>query len=514
MTARSRHLVILLSTVALIALPAAARAATTTVTIQADPSGRVTSQPAGIDCPGTCTATFAQGATLTAQPAQGYAFGDPNDNGAPGNKDGWITFLGDNCTTPPGQPQLCALPGDEDTEITAHFRPAAQLDVVPSGRGSVTATIPAAGPGEQASRTCNGDPQGGVSCEYTYLPGRQVTLVASPDTNEGPSSFVRWSDERCPAGPVCTLTMDAARQSIVALFTPQRVSVRVRGTGRVTSTPAGLDCQGDGDPDVDTECSADFPIGTNVSLAAADTNPLSPQLPPAWYLPCDFGAGNSCGITADRARWAAIGFDGQQPAISQVPPTITVRFHILKAGSGSGRVQGGSIDCGGSCTVLRDFGARQTLTAMPDPGSHFAGWRSACSSAPTCTLAVGPVTAVTAGFDASGSSSSSGASSSPAGRSPSPVFKASLGRPVVTGHGRRRVVVFRVRVNTPSSVRARLTRGHRTIAGRSWRVGAGLHQLRLRVPRKAKAGAYRLRLTVRGASGGARSFAPSLRIPR
>jgi hypothetical protein len=339
-----------------------------------------------------------------------------------------------------------------------------------------------------------------------------VTLVASPDTNQGPSSFVRWSDERCPTGPVCTLTMDEARQSIVAVFTPQRVSVRVRGSGRVTSTPAGLDCQGDGDPAVDTECSADFPLGTDVSLAAADTSPLSPQLPPAWYLPCDFGTGSACGVTADRARWAAIGFDGQQPAIAQVPPTITVRFHILKAGSGSGRVQGGSIDCGGSCTVLRDFGARQTLTATPDAGSHFAGWRSACSSAATCTLAVGPVTAVTAAFDASGSSS--GSSPSSGGHGPSPAFKASLGRLVVTGHGRKRVVVFRVRVSTPSSVRARLTRGHRTVASRSWRVGTGLHQLRLRVPRKAKAGAYRLRLTVRDASGHAKSFAPSLRIPR
>src|SRR5690242_6410309 len=97
MTARSRRLLILLAAIALIALPAAAHAATT-VTIQTNPSGRVTSQPAGIDCPGTCTATFAQGATLTAQPAPGYAFGDPNDNGAPGNKDGWLTFVGDNCT--------------------------------------------------------------------------------------------------------------------------------------------------------------------------------------------------------------------------------------------------------------------------------------------------------------------------------------------------------------------------------------------------------------------------------
>jgi hypothetical protein len=511
MTARSRRLLILLAALALTALPTVAHAATT-VTIQTDPSGRVTSQPAGIDCPGTCTATFAQGAKLTAQPAPGYAFGDPNDHGAPGNQDGWLSFLGDNCAIAPGQPQVCTLPGDEDTEITAHFRPAAQLDVVPSGRGSVTATIPAPGPGEHASQTCNGEAQGGVSCEYTFLPGRQVTLVASPDTNDGPSSFVRWSDERCPAGPVCTLTMDAARQSIVALFTPQRVSVRVRGTGRVTSTPAGLDCQGDGDPDVDTECSADFPIGTDVSLAAADSSPLSPQIPPAWYLPCDFGGAGACGLTADRARWAAIGFDGQQPDISKVPPTITVRFHILKAGSGSGRVQGASIDCGGSCSVLRDFGARQTLTATPDAGSRFAGWRSACSSAATCTLAVGPVTAVTAAFDHSGSSS--GSSSSSTGHGTSTTFTARLGHPVVKGHGRKRVVVFRVRVSAPATVRARLTRGQRTVASRSWRVGAGLQQLRLRLPKKAKAGAYRLRLTVRDASGHAQSFAPSLRIPR
>ena len=362
MTARSRHLLIPFAAVALIALPAAAHAATT-VTIQTDPSGRVTSQPAGIDCPGACTATFAQGATLTAQPAPGYAFGDPNDNGAPGNKDGWITFVGDNCAIAPGQPQVCTVPGDEDTEITAHFRPAAQLDVVPSGRGSVTATIPAPGAGEQASQTCNGDAQGGVSCEYTYLPGREVTLVASPDTNEGPSSFVRWSDERCPAGPVCTLTMDAARQSIVALFTPQRVSVRVRGTGRVTSTPAGLDCQGDGDPDVDTECSADFPIGTDVSLAAADTSPLSPQSP-AWYLPCDFGGGSACGITADRARWAAIGFDGQA---ARHLPGAADHHRALPHPEGRQRLRPGP---GRFDRLRRKLHGASGLRGAPDPDRH------------------------------------------------------------------------------------------------------------------------------------------------
>jgi uncharacterized protein YfaS (alpha-2-macroglobulin family) len=76
------------------------------------------------------------------------------------------------------------------------------------------------------------------------------------------------------------------------------------------------------------------------------------------------------------------------------------------------------------------------------------------------------------------------------------------------------MVVFRVRASTPATVRARLMRGHRTIVSHSWRVSAGLHQLRLRLPRRAKAGAYRLRLTVRDASGHAKSFAPSLHIPR
>jgi len=47
----------------------------------------------------------------------------------------------------------------------------------------------------------------------------------------------------------------------------------------------------------------------------------------------------------------------------------------------------------------------------------------------------------------------------------------------------------------------------------AWAAAYAL-KLRLKLPRKAKAGAYRLRLTVRDASGHPQSFAPSLRIPR
>ena len=48
-----------------------------TVTAPAAGSGTVTSSPAGINCPGTCSASFAQGAkvTLTATPGSNYFFG-------------------------------------------------------------------------------------------------------------------------------------------------------------------------------------------------------------------------------------------------------------------------------------------------------------------------------------------------------------------------------------------------------------------------------------------------------
>ena len=75
-------------------------------------------------------------------------------------------------------------------------------------------------------------------------------------------------------------------------------------------------------------------------------------------------------------------------------------------------------------------------------------------------------------------------------------------------------VVFRVRVEHTGD-RARTAHAQAADGGQSQLAGRRrTAQLRLRLPSTAKAGAYRLRLTVRDASGHAKSFAPSLRIPR
>ena len=161
-----------------------------------------------------------------------------------------------------------------------------------------------------------------------------------------------------------------------------------------------------------------------------------------------------------------------------------------------------------------DFGARLSLVADPDRGSRFAGWEGACGGDATCALDVGPVTTLAAVFDRSPSSVSR-TESRPGQRRPArTVFSPRLGRIVVRGHGRRRVVQIPVRTNMAGSVRARLLSGRRVIANRLWRIGSGTRVLRLRVPARAARGTYGLRVTVRSAAGVAQQFARTIRVPR
>ena len=146
--------------------------------------------------------------------------------------------------------------------------------------------------------------------------------------------------------------------------------------------------------------------------------------------------------------------------LPSIPATISVRFRVLKEGSGSGTVRSGAggVDCGNSCVSEQNFGTQQNLVADPDGGSNFSGWRGACSTAPACSLAVGPVTTLAAVFNAAPSTSSSGSqpsSSSPPSR-PAPRFVARLRRFVVSGHGRKRRILIRVQVNARTTVRATL----------------------------------------------------------
>ena len=185
----------------------------------------------------------------------------------------------------------------------------------------------------------------------------------------------------------------------------------------------------------------------------------------------------------------SVGFNGFDP-LPAIPPKISVLFHVRKTGEGSGTVRGDLLDCGSECTADRTFGDSQSLQAVPDSGSRFAGWRGACGNSPTCRLAVGPVTAVTAVFEPSGQG--------PIGTGGGSSLKASVGKIGRRGHGRKRTILVPVKLSMAATVRARLVKGHRRLVSRRWQLRAGSYLLRMRVPARVRPGSYRIKLTVSG----------------
>lgn len=145
--------------------------------------GTVTSSPAGIDCGGTCSASFPRGqsVTLTTAPAAGSSFG------------GWS---GGGCA---GTGPTCTVSLAASAAVTARFdavTPRYALTVAKSGTGAGTVTSSPVG------IDC------GADCSETWDAGQQVTLTAAP---AGGSTFAGWSGGACAGtNPVCQLTLNAA----------------------------------------------------------------------------------------------------------------------------------------------------------------------------------------------------------------------------------------------------------------------------------------------------------------
>lgn len=393
------------------------------------------------------------------------------------------------------------------------------LRVVPVGGGTISVT-----PGPLNGDNCADptDPFRGSrteipeGCVMTYDVGTRVRIEASgfaeDDGGFGPATaLAHWSDERCPGTGACEIVLGLDHVSIAALFTPQRVSVLIAGDGFLTGSFF--------DPDNDVPCEtglpacvADFPYGSTVRLDDLLSGPgtWGARKPGALLPLCDSELPPPCDMTMDWPRWAAVGFGGPPNISDTIPAEINVDFQIRKGGSGSGTVRSESnaFNCGGLCSTDRKFGTRETLVAEPDSGSRFDHWGSACGTSPRCSLAVGPVTALTAYFERG-----SGGSQQQQQQSKTARLSARVLRLRVTGHGRKRTIFVRLRLNADSTVKAVLLRGRKRVASRHLRVKAGTPLLRLRVPARVKAGSYRLRLTIK-ANGQTRQLTRRVRLPR
>ena len=173
-------------------VPEALPTVTLTAELKGDGSGTVTSEPAGINCPGDCAEDYTQGddVILDANADEGSMFVS------------WDGDIGENSPDDP----VITLTMDQNRNVTATFSiiPSYVLEVLKDGSGSGTVTS---------------DPPGidyGGDNTEDYPENTVVTLTAASD--EG-SDFIVWSElgVEISNNPVIQITMDQAR-TLTATF--------------------------------------------------------------------------------------------------------------------------------------------------------------------------------------------------------------------------------------------------------------------------------------------------------
>jgi hypothetical protein len=318
-------------------------------------TGTVTSNPAGISCGATCSASFTSGqvVVLTAAAATGSTFA------------GWS---GAGCTGT----GTCSVTMSAAEGVTATFN---------TTTSSFTLTVNKAGTG---TGTVTSSPAGiscGTTCSASFTSGAVVVLTAFPADG---SNFIGWSGAGCTGTSTCSVTMSAA-EAVTATFNTTvtnftlTVSKAGTGTGTVTSSPAGISCG--------ATCSASFTSGQVVVLTAAAATGSTFA---GWSGEGCTGTG-TCSVTMSAAEAVTATFN----VSSNVILTVT------KAGTGTGTVTSSpaGINCGATCSAGFASGTAIRLTATASTGSTFTGWGAGpCEGTGTCTLTITAATTVVANF--------------------------------------------------------------------------------------------------------------------
>jgi hypothetical protein len=323
--------------------------------------GTVISAPAGISCATACSeqsAKFAEGelVTLTATAAEGFSFAGWSGSGCSGSG-------------------TCKVTMSEAKSVTAEFKPKEALPlhtltVFVTGNGSVSADK-----GTISGCTSSGGP----SCEGTYEEGSKVLLTETP----GPHSrFGSWETLQCDESPAatCKVTIGSGDEGVAAGFIDTfalTVKKTGTGTGKVTSTPGGIDCG--------ATCEAEYDAGTEVTLkeeASAGSKFTE------WSGACT-GTG-TCEVTMSAAKEVTAKFD-------LVPK---FKLSVTKSGTGAGTVTStpAGISCGATCSAEYEAGKEVELKASPEAGSEFKEWSGACSGSGTCKVTMSGARSVGAEF--------------------------------------------------------------------------------------------------------------------
>ncbi len=342
------------------------------VTLGGTGSGKVTSAPAGINCPSVCLAPFPDNSsvTLTATAASGSSFAGFSANCVP--------------PVPQTNPPTCTVPiGTADVTVTTTFNLGTSFTLTVTAAGTGTGKVTSSPAGINCPAT---------ACSASFASGSTVTLTATANTG---STFAGWSGPAgagCPGTGTCTVTMSAA-ESVTATFnTTTNFTLSVTeagtGTGTVMSSPAGINCPA-------TACSTSFASGSTVTLTAtANTGSTFA----GWSGPAGAGCPGTgtCAVTMSAAESVTATFN----------TTTNFTLTVTEAGTGTGKVASSpaGINCPTTtCSASFASGTMVTLTATANSGSTFAGWSgpagAGCPGTGTCTVTMSAAESVTATFN-------------------------------------------------------------------------------------------------------------------
>ncbi len=306
------------------------------LTVNKSGSGNITSNPAGISCGSTCTASFNSGqfVTLTASPDNGFIFSN------------WTGACAGSAN--------CTVTMNSEKTVGATFTASSSnrtLTVTKSGSGTIT-SVP-------ATISC------GATCSGTFTSGTTVSLFAQPDYG---FAFAGWGGP-CASTGTCVVTMDGDKSVSANFIELPKYPVKAikPSTGVISSEPAGILCGGS-----NRQCSSMF------SSAKLSATP-NPGYEFIRWNGCQAPEGNICYIKP-------IGKMTVSAVFKKLPK---YKIKISKNTLGSITSTPAGLNCPDkkkSCVVSFIKGTEVTLNAVPQSGRNFVGWSGACSGTDSCSL--------------------------------------------------------------------------------------------------------------------------------
>jgi hypothetical protein len=194
-----------------------------------------------------------------------------------------------------------------------------------------------------------------AACWQAVPDGTRVRLTATPADGAELGDW-RWDCAAAGTASQATVEMTGVRHCklrfmVAGSATARALSLTIVGDGRVTSSPAGIDCSAD--------CEARFPLGTVLALTASPAEGAT-----FW----DF-IGFACldgMVTLDRDVSCTARFTSAPP-----PPEATLTLTVAAGGHVTSVPAG--LDCAAGATCAQTFATGTTvqLTATPEAGFRF-----------------------------------------------------------------------------------------------------------------------------------------------